>query len=325
MTAPIRLELPTGFEFGTVNAYLFTEPEPVLVDTGLKTEVSWTALQAALARNHLTVADITRVIITHPHVDHCGQAGLIMTHSPAEIWIADMGAPWLLDFAARLEDRTAYYRATLLPRLDLPPEVSQWVLVYLSKLTAMVDSVPPDRIKTFQVGDTLPMGGRSWQVLHAPGHASTQTCFYQADTRQFLAADMLLAKAPAPVTEKPTRERASNLPALLQFLDSLTVVEALDIDRVYPGHGDPFTDHRQVIQGQRERITLRKAECLSLIAAGHYTVAALMDKMYGLYPPQFHLPGLWMLLGYLNLLELEGRIERRTVGGVWHYRRVNRE
>ena len=49
MTAPIRLELPTGFEFGTVNAYLFAEPEPVLVDTGLKTEAGWSALQAGLA------------------------------------------------------------------------------------------------------------------------------------------------------------------------------------------------------------------------------------------------------------------------------------
>jgi hypothetical protein len=29
VTQPIRLELPTGFQFGTVNAYLFTEPEPV--------------------------------------------------------------------------------------------------------------------------------------------------------------------------------------------------------------------------------------------------------------------------------------------------------
>jgi glyoxylase-like metal-dependent hydrolase (beta-lactamase superfamily II) len=322
MTAPVRLELPTGFELGTVNAYLFTGPEPVLVDTGLKSEASWAALQAGLARHQLTVADLSRVVITHPHVDHCGQARRIADQSQAEISIAGLGAPWLLDFTNRLAERTGYYRDRLLPLLALPPEASQWVLTYLDTLTTMVDAVPADRINTFLPGDTLQLGGLLWQVLHTPGHASAQTCFFQADTRQFLAADMLLARAPAPVTEKPAHENRPDTPALSQFLESLTMVEALDIDQVYPGHGKPFTHHRQVIQRQRDRIELRKAECLDLIAAGHHTVAALVANMYGLYPPKVHLTGLWMLIGYLSLLEAEGDIVRDMVDGVWFYRCV---
>ena len=238
MTTPIRLELPTGFDFGSVNAYLFTEPKPVLVDTGLKSEASWTALQAGLAQHHLTVADLSRVIITHPHVDHCGQAKLLTTRSQADIWIDERSVPWLLDYAGCLRDRAAYYQDVFLPPLALPAEVKQWLLAYMFKMTEMVDSVPPGRIRTFRAGEMLSMGGQSWQVLPAPGHAPTQTCFYQADTRQLLSADMLLARAPAPVAEKPAEDSSAGTPALVQFLESLRMVEALKIDRVYPGHGE---------------------------------------------------------------------------------------
>ena len=94
------------------------------------------------------------------------------------------------------------------------------------------------------------------------------------------------------------------------------MVEALEIDRVYPGHGEPFTDHRTVIQRQRERIRQRLEECLGLIAAGDRTVAALMVKMY---PKQLHLIGLWMLVGYLYLLQAEARVEVQVKDREWHY------
>ncbi|MEW5957467.1 MAG: MBL fold metallo-hydrolase [Chloroflexota bacterium] len=319
MTAPIRLELPTGFEFGSVNAYLLTGPEPALVDTGLKSEASWQALQSGLAQHHLSITDLRRVIITHPHIDHCGQAGLIAAHSQAEIWIEEKGASWLLDYAGHLQARAEYYRRVFLPPLALPAGVSDWLLAYLAHMNEGADSVPAERIRTFRAGETLPLGDRSWQILPAPGHTSVQTCFYQPGARQLLSADMLLAKAPAPVVEKPPVGAAASPPALAQFLESLQRIEALDIDRVYPGHGEPFSGHRQVIQRQRERLRQRQAECLSLIAAGHRTVADLLDQMYALYPPRFHLTGLWMLIGYLDLLEAEGQVEKQQVDGVWRY------
>jgi hypothetical protein len=94
------------------------------------------------------------------------------------------------------------------------------------------------------------------------------------------------------------------------------MVETLEIDRVYPGHGKPFTEHRAVIRSQRERIERRLTECLGYIDEGQRTVASLMSKMY---PDQLHLIALWMLVGYLDLMEAKGRVEVREVDGVWVY------
>lgn len=316
---PIRIELPTDLAVGTVNAYLFTEPVPVLVDTGIKSEEAWQALQEALAAHKLQIGDLARVVITHPHVDHFGQAGRIAAETSAEIWVADLGRTWLVDFPAMWQQRLNYYQDAFLSRLGLSPQAIALVIDYFSQVATQCDPVPAERVVTFAPDDTLQMGGLPWQVVHTPGHASMQTCFYQPQTRQFLSADMLLAKAPTPIVERPSGGNHKRIPALPQFLASLDRVEALEIDTVYPGHGEPFGNHRQVIGRQRDRIHRRKQECLTLIEAGRQTVADLVNQMYAHYESQFRFVGLWMLIGYLDLLKADGLIEENDVDGVWHY------
>jgi glyoxylase-like metal-dependent hydrolase (beta-lactamase superfamily II) len=318
MMAPIRIELPTEFQLNNVNAYLFAEPEPVLVDTGVKSAETLERLQTALAAHGLALADLRRMIITHPHVDHFGAAAAIAAHSDATIWVAAIGREWVLDFGAMWRRRMAYYRDDFLRGVGLTADTIEMVMRYMAALTAMCDPVPAERIRTFGLDDTLELGGRSWQVLHTPGHATMQTCFYQPETGCFLSADMLLHKTPTPIVEQPP-DTAERIPALPQFLNSLKLVEALDISVVYPGHGEPFSNYREVIERQRARIHRRKEECYHHVAAGHRTVNVLVELMYGRQPLQHRFAGLWMLVGYLDLLHAEGRVEEEEVNGVWHY------
>ena len=144
--------------------------------------------------------------------------------------------------------------------------------------------------------------------------------FYQAQTQRLLASDMLLQVTPTPVVEAPPigTDRQPNLP---QFLDSLARMEALDVAHVYPGHGAPFGDHRTLIRSQRQRIARRKEECLEKIEAGHHTISALFPAMYGSRDPaRAGLAGLWMLVGYTDLLLAEGRITCEVVENVWTFR-----
>jgi glyoxylase-like metal-dependent hydrolase (beta-lactamase superfamily II) len=315
---PIRIELPTDFAIGPVNAYLFTEPDPILVDTGVNSEASWATLVAGLAAQGLCVADLQRVIITHPHVDHCGQAARLAAESGATVWVANLGRVWLLDFAGMWQQRLDFYRDIFLPQTGLPGTIQQGVVTFFESVKDSFESVPADRVQTFGVEDTVLMGGLAWQVIHAPGHANHQTCFYQPETRQFISADHLLHRAPTPIVEPPPTGY-SRIPALPQFLHSLDRVEPLEIDIAYPGHGDLITDHRALIKHQRQRIQQRKLECLSLVAAGHETMAELVEIMYAHYPAQARFSGLWMLVGYLDLLQAEGLVVERSVGEVLHF------
>jgi glyoxylase-like metal-dependent hydrolase (beta-lactamase superfamily II) len=275
-------------------------------------------LQAGLAKQNLSPADIRRLVITHPHVDHFGQAARIAALSGGQVWVAELGVAWLIEPKRLFGLRADYYREHFLHQAGLPNEMAELVLAYFAQVAENITAVPAAVVQTFKVGEWLELGGASWQVLHMPGHASHQTCFYQPESRQFLSADMLLARTPTPIVERPLPNQ-SRQPSLPLFMQSLIRCEALDIDTVYPGHGEPFGNPRQLIQKQRDRIHQRKAEAYSLIQQGHHTAYALMNQMYAHYPPAFRFAGLWMLIGYLDLLEAEGVVVVETIDGVWHF------
>ncbi|MCP5097865.1 MAG: MBL fold metallo-hydrolase [Chloroflexi bacterium] len=322
---PIRIKLPTGLGVGPANAYLFVEPEPILVDCGIRHEDGWSALEAGLMAHGVAVSDLSRVVITHPHVDHFGQAGRIVAEGEAEVWIADVGAEWLLDTAVMWQQRHQFYREFFLEPCGFDTETIEVLAGGIASVSTRSYPIPRESIVTFKTDGMLQMGGLPWQVLHVPGHTYHQTCFYQQETKQLISADHLLGVTPTPVVEQALDGSNTRIPALPQFLQSLDLVERLEIEMVYPGHGRPFTHHRDVIQRQRERIATRKAEVLALIEKGEHTIPTLLNIMYAHHPPQFRFAGLWMLVGYLDLLKVDGRIEEKTINGVWHYYKKDRQ
>lgn len=318
MTQPIQIPLPIPYAVGPVNSYLFLDPAPTLVDCGLKTDDCWQALIDGLAEHGLAVSDIQRIVITHAHVDHIGLAGKIAAHSQAKVWVSTLVEPWALHITEKWPSRMQFMVQTLAP---FGFSAADLALLEQGMATtpAMWDPVPAERLVTFGLEDTIDLGGVGWQVIYLPGHCNNQTCFYQPETRQFLAADMLLPVTPTPVIEEPI-EGDERVPGLPQFLDSLGEVEALEIDMVYPGHGAPFADHRSLIERQSTRIAERTEQCYELLAEGHNTFGALLDRMYAGTTPESRFPALGMLLGYLDLLESGGLIKSYMQDDVLHYR-----
>ena len=313
---PIRIELPNQLQGGPVNVYLFPKPEPVLVDTGVKTD--WALLQDGLATHGFTVADLSRVIITHAHVDHFESASRIAAASDAQIWVSDAAYNWVARPQELWAQRIAFYRDVFLPQTAVPQEMVDIILTYMQATADGCDPVPTDHLVTFPANGHIPIGGMNWQVFHTPGHASHQTIFYQSETRLLLASDMLLQRTPTPVVEYPPNG-SRRIPALPQFLDSLMLVEGLDVDIVFPGHGEPFRNYREIIQQQRTRIMQRKAECLDCVRQGCDTAVAISQQMYANRSATIMFAGLWMVVGYLDLLLAEEKITVQEINGVHRF------
>lgn len=320
MSKPIQIPLPVPYAVGPVNSYLFLDPEPTLVDCGLKTDDCWQALNSGLAQQNLTVADIRRVVITHAHVDHIGLAGTIAAHSDADVWVSTLVQPWAENILEKWPGRMRFLLETLAP-FGFPAEQLAMLEQGMATTTTMWDPVPFERIVTFALDDTIELGGMLWQVLYTPGHCINQTCFYQPESGQFLAADMLLPSfTPTPVIEEPIDGSDERDPGLPRFLDSLGMVEELEISMVYPGHGDPFTDYRGLIERQSTRIAERTEQCYDLINEGTQTFPALLAAMYPGRAAADSFPALGMLLGYLDLLTDGGLVKGYMVDGMLHYR-----
>ena len=314
MKPPVRIELPTIFGMKTVNAYLFVEPEPVLIDCGENTPASWEALEYGLRQQNLEWTDLRRIIITHAHVDHIGMANRVATASGADVWVNELCYDWALQPASMWTKRVEMLRQLMLA--DLPKgaaagPLGQIMQSFSDAVIQVWEPLPPECLQTFPVDGQLRFGGALWKVIYAPGHTNMQTCFYQPDSKYLVAADMLLHIAPTPVIEFALDQPDQREKGMLQLLESYQKMLELDIETVYPGHGVPFSNHRRVIRRQLARIEQRQAEVYRLIQNGQHR---FFDLFTSLYNNPMNLPGMSMLRGYLDLLMEAGMVVEKTSG-----------
>lgn len=310
MQEPIRIELPTLYGMKTVNAYLLLDPVPTLVDCGEKTDQSWDTLLAALAQHQLTIKDIQQVIITHAHVDHIGMAGKIAANSDAFIWVNEYCYPWAINKEQKWEQRMQLMERMLPSSANAPSGFKEMILSFMKNVVHHWDNIPEEKVKVFPMEGQMIFGGGVWDILYAPGHANMQTCFYQRDKKWLLAADMLLRITPTPVMDVSIEDPTRRDKGLVQLLDSYEKIAALDIEKVFPGHYEPFDNHREVISYQVDRIHTRIQECYQLIEKG---TSDFMDLLNLLYANRVSMPAMSMLIGYLDMLVDAGKVQMRMM------------
>ena len=317
-SAPIRIELPTIFQMKTVNAWLFKEPEPILIDCGEKTEACWNALLAGLQEHGLQVSDLSKVIITHGHLDHMGMANKITENSKAQIWVSEYVYDWAVQLEEMLGRRSAAFTEVFSEHVDDPQALNNTPFGY-ERLAPMWDEIPKERLEVFAPDGQLELGGAIWEVLHMPGHCINQSCFYQREQRALLSADMLLSMIPIPIIDAGLEAPYSRTRSLLMLTASYRKLLNYPIDIVYPGHNEPFTHARELIDNQLQRIERRKLICLDFIQQGH---GDLMELLHLIYPNRIHPGTYFMTVGFLDILLEEGKIQREMRGSKYFYTAV---
>lgn len=216
------------------------------------------------------------------------------------------------------------FMVTVVEKAGVDPKLIEKMVSGMRGIASIWESVPVDRMVRFNTNTKLAMGGARWDVIHAPGHSESQTCFYEPISQQLISADMLLHIAPVPVIERQKELNAAGeverILGLPRFMQSLEMFYELDVSAVYPGHGPEFKDpHRVVIDRQRDRIGKRKEQCYGLVAEGHRTIKGITDVMYSHFPEGSKITGLAMVVGYTDLLMQDNRISRTLKDGVWQF------
>jgi glyoxylase-like metal-dependent hydrolase (beta-lactamase superfamily II) len=132
-----------------------------------------------------------------------------------------------------------------------------------------------------------------------------------------IAADHLLAHVSSnPLITRPRDGSADRPHALVQYLDSLAATREMDVDLVLPGHGEPFTAHRELID-QRFALHRRRAEKIQrLIEERPRSGYEIAQALWGnIAVTQAYLT-LSEVLGHLDLLAADVRVRELTRDGV---------
>src|SRR5690606_26585390 len=108
---------------------------------------------------------------------------------------------------------------------------------------------PPDNIGTVHIGDHINLGGRDWRIVGGYGHSPEHACLYDADTKVFIAGDIVLPDITPNISFFPGHPPGHD--PVADYLRTLDVVERDIPDDVIvlPSHGVPFRGlHRRLAE-----------------------------------------------------------------------------
>ena len=310
-----RITLPMPFRLRHVHVYaLLYDGGVALFDTGMNIPETYRVLDEALATLGKTTKDIDRIFLTHFHADHCGTAGRLQEISGASVYLSQSDE-MRLQYNNRHEELVERARHFFLPQ-GLP----QKAMDNLVKLMAVFrKATVPFRVdRHLEPGDTFTLGGRTIEVIAAPGHTAGQMCFYLPGEGILLAGDHILPDITPNLS--PDIFRLEYRP-LRSFLDSLGAIRGLPVRMVWPAHGDPYPDLPKRVDEIREHHAERTQLVVEALRGKEKTAFEVSADIFGADLPEFD-QFLALNETYVHIVELldRGAVRAAERGGLVRYR-----
>ncbi|MEJ7655069.1 MAG: MBL fold metallo-hydrolase, partial [Chloroflexia bacterium] len=192
--------------------------EAALIESGPGSTL--TALMRGLAASGVEPELVTKILLTHIHLDHAGAAGELTELLPnAVVYVHGIGAPHLLDPSRLLRSAERIYGDQMDP------------------LWGTMHPVPEKRLVVLEDGDVVEAAGRTLRAIYTPGHASHHVAFHDADAGVLFAGDVAGVRLPGlDRVMPPTPPPELNLEL---WSESINRMLALDLNTLYLTHFGP--------------------------------------------------------------------------------------
>jgi len=305
----VRMPLPFSLKF--INLWLVDDGDSwTIVDTGMPLEDTKSAWRKIFAEK-LDGRPVRRIIVTHMHPDHVGNAGWLSRKFPgATLWmsrleyiscrmlIADTGreAP---EAGTRFYHRAGWNEAQ--------------IETYKAKFGGFGRGVSrmPDAYHLLSDGDAFEMAGTTWHVLVGRGHSPEHACLFCPALNLLISGDQILPRISSNVSVFPNEPDANPLAEWLASCERLREVLPPDV-LVLPAHNEPF-------RGAHKRLTHLidgHETALARLATRLEAPKRVVDTFTTLFARRIDDDTLSMATGeaiaHLNLLLARGLITRET-------------
>jgi len=300
-----RLQIPTPFAVGRVNCYLIEDDPLTLVDTGPNSGKSLDELEHQLADLGRSIADIELVVLTHQHIDHLGLVEIIADRSGADVAAIDVVVPFVENFGDDIEADDKF-AASLMLSHGIPEDVVVALRSVSRSFRAWGAKAKVTR--PLHDGEQLKLRDRSLEVQHRPGHSPSDTVFWDADREILICADHLIAHISSnPLISRPLDGSDERPHALMIYIESLRKTRELPARILLPGHGEPITDHRALIDERFALHRKRSEKIHGLISERPRTAYEIAQELWGNVAVTQAFLTLSEVLGHMDLLAADGR------------------
>jgi glyoxylase-like metal-dependent hydrolase (beta-lactamase superfamily II) len=314
--------VPLPFRLDHINVYLMDDGDGwAILDTGLGNDAT-RALWEALAKGPLAGRRLSRLIVTHHHPDHIGLAGWLCERFDLPLLTSETSyllcqnvslSPGALDAKP--------YRDFYL-RHGLDEAVTNRVVTQGHGYLKMVSGLPAT-FERLVAGDTLKVGGRTFEVLTGNGHSPEQVMLYCPADNIFLAADQVLAKITPNISVWAVNPKGDPLGLYVRSLTELKTRLPADA-LVLPGHQLPFyglhTRADELVAHHEKRCALIAGACRAAPRSAAELVPVLFPRQLDPHQMSFAFSETLAHVNYmlrrseLAWAEAKGEVERVVAG-----------
>jgi glyoxylase-like metal-dependent hydrolase (beta-lactamase superfamily II) len=294
-----------------------------VVDTGVATETIREAWRALFA-GRLAGRPLSRVLVTHMHPDHVGNAEWLIQHfslpeQAARLWMsaADYSAAQLACLSTSVlggERAATFFMSHGLNQAD---DLNK-IRARGGYFAALVPELPRAHRRLMD-GMTVRIGERDWRCMVGHGHCPEHIALFNECDGLLISGDMLLPRISTNVSVLESEPEAD---ALGLFLASLDRMRALPEDTLaLPSHGLPFTGIHVRIQQLHDHHAERLDEVLVACTLKPSSAAEMLPVLFK-RPLDLHQTTFAMgeSVAHLNHLWHQGVLQRAMDDeGVWRF------
>ncbi len=236
----LSMRLP--FQLDHINLWLLEEENGwTVVDTGIGNAETRALWEKILEKKH-----VTRVVVTHYHPDHAGNAAWLCQRYGAALWTTQ--GEYLTAHAVRTSSAgyTADAVLSVFRKNGLEEERAARMRTPRNRYAELVPEFPLSYRRIIE-GDEISIGTHRWRAIIGHGHAPEHLSLFCKALNTVIAGDMLLSTISTNVSVWSIDPEGD---PLRLFLDSIARYRELPDDvLVLPSHGKPFRGaHRRVEQ-----------------------------------------------------------------------------
>ena len=308
------LSMPLPFQLDHINLWLVQEADGwTVVDTGIgnrETRALWDKV--------LEGKSVQRVIVTHYHPDHAGNAAWLCERFGAELWMTQ--GEYLTAHAVRSGGAgyTAEAVLAVFRRNGLDEARAKAMASGRNRYAALVPEFPLSYRRIIE-GDTLRLGGSGWRAIIGHGHAPEHLSLFSADAGILVAGDMLLSTISTNVSVWSIDPEGD---PLRLFLDSVARYRELPADvLVLPSHGKPFRGAHRRVAALEEHHQARLQELTESLREKPQSACELLGVLFR-RPLDLHQTFFAMgeAIAHLHYLYYAGRVQRAAgADGIMRY------
>ncbi|MEO0389513.1 MAG: MBL fold metallo-hydrolase [Pseudomonadota bacterium] len=234
------MRLPLPMKLDHVNVYALDDGDSwTVIDTGFGSNTT-RRVWGDLFAGPLAGKPVSRVVVTHHHPDHIGLAGWFQTAHGAELLTTRTA--WLTARMLTLDvqevpnpETLAFYRSA-----GMDPELLAERAAERPFNFGDIVAPLPLGYTRLQQGQTIQMGGRTWDIHMGNGHAPEHATFWSRDDHLVLSGDQILPSISPNVGVYATEPMADPIAEWLEACERLAPLARED-HLVLGGHKVPFT------------------------------------------------------------------------------------